>query len=113
MKRSIKIGVAIVTAAVVGVAAVHFSGRSAQKITERAKQPLAVDPDAPSAKLIPGDDLPPPGTRSLFDHVVAQNDVLPYPFEKLIALLGKQDPANQPPLVVMIPQGRSLLKASA
>ena len=112
MKRSTKIGVAIATVAIVTAGIVHFSGHS-QKITERAKQALAADADAPSAKLIHGDDLPPPGTRSLFDHLIAQNDVLPYPFEKLIALLGKQDPANQPPLVVMIPYGRSLLKASA
>ena len=66
-----------------------------------------------SDKIIPDTDLPPPGTRSLFDHIVAQNDVLPYPFEKLIALLTAQNPAGQAPLTLLIPHGRSLLKGQA
>lgn len=82
-------------------------------ITVLSKQGVAVEPNALSAKLIPADDLPPGGTRSLFDHLIAQNDGLPYPFEKLIALLQKLDPQNRPPPVLMIPQGRSLLKALA
>lgn len=82
-------------------------------ITDLAKQHPATDANALSAKLIPGDDLPPAGTRSLFDHLIAQNEVLPYPFEKLVALIQKQDPENKPPLVLMIPKGRSLLKAQA
>lgn len=113
MKRWIQLSGAVVVAAAVAAVAIHFSGRSSQKITERAKAPVAIDPDALSAKLIPTDDLPPEGTRSLFDHLVAQHESLPWPFEKLIAAVQKRDPANQPPLVVMIPQGRSLLKASA
>ncbi|HKY89749.1 MAG TPA: hypothetical protein VJM11_01865, partial [Nevskiaceae bacterium] len=52
-------------------------------------------------------------TRSLFDHLLAQNDGLPYPFEKLVAIIQRGDPENRPPLAVMIPDGRSLLKASA
>lgn len=63
--------------------------------------------------LIPESDLPPEGTRSLFDHLIFQNDVLPYPFEKLIALLQKQNPEGQPPLALLIPKGRSLLKGQA
>lgn len=66
-----------------------------------------------SAKAIPQDDLPPAGTRSLFDHVLAQNDGLPFPFEKLVGVAQRQAPENAKPLAVMIPLGRSLLKASA
>lgn len=66
-----------------------------------------------SAKLISQDDLPPAGTRSLFDHLLAQNDGLPWPFEKLVALVQRQAPEGAQPLAVMIPLGRSLLKASA
>ena len=66
-----------------------------------------------TAKTISTEDLPPEGTRSLFDHLIAQNDVLPYPFEKLVALLAKQNPDGQAPLALLIPQGRSLLKAQA
>lgn len=66
-----------------------------------------------SAKLIPQDDLPPSGTRSLFDHLLAQNDGLPYPFEKLVTLVQRQAPEDAQPLAVMIPLGRSLLKGSA
>lgn len=82
-------------------------------ITAVAKQGIGNDPHALSSRLIPSDDLPPAGTRSLFDHLIAQNEVLPYPFEKLVALIQKQDPGNQSPLMLMIPQGRSLLKAQA
>ena len=66
-----------------------------------------------SEKLIPETDLPPPGTRSLFDHLIVQNDGLPYPFEKLIALLQKQHPEGQAPVSLLIPHGRSLLKGQA
>ncbi|MCC2656001.1 MAG: hypothetical protein K0Q76_1109 [Panacagrimonas sp.] len=66
-----------------------------------------------SARAIPEDDLPPAGTRSLFDHVLAQNDGLPFPFEKLVGVVQRQAPENARPLAVMIPLGRSLLKASA
>src|SRR5581483_11522112 len=114
MKRWFQIaglaGVAILAVLVT----LQFTGRSSHKITERAKQSaVAADADALSAKLIPSEDLPPEDTRSLFDHLIAQNESLPFPFEKLIAALQKLDPAAQPPLVVMIPHGRSLLKASA
>ena len=66
-----------------------------------------------SAKVIPQDDLPPANTRSLFDHVLAQNDGLPFPFEKLVGVVQRQAPEGAKPLAVMIPLGRSLLKASA
>ncbi|MBK8326529.1 MAG: hypothetical protein IPL02_05645 [Moraxellaceae bacterium] len=57
--------------------------------------------------------MPPAGTRSLFDHIIAQNDGLPYPFSKLIALLKAQNPDNTEPLTLLIPNGRSLLKGQA
>ena len=66
-----------------------------------------------SAQVIVQDDLPPAGTRSLFDHLLAQNDGLPYPFEALVSLVQQQAPEGAVPLAVMIPLGRSLLKASA
>jgi hypothetical protein len=81
-------------------------------ITDRTKtSSVALGPV--SSKVILQDDLPPAGTRSLFDHVLAQNDGLPYPFEKLVAIIQRGDPDNRAPLAVMIPDGRSLLKASA
>lgn len=81
-------------------------------ITRLAK---AAKPSTPSLydEKIPATDLPPAGTRSLFDHLIAQNDGLPYPFAKLVKLLQDQDPAAALPVSVMIPHGRSLLKAQA
>ncbi|HVT35089.1 MAG TPA: hypothetical protein VHE37_05880 [Nevskiaceae bacterium] len=82
-------------------------------ISARAKQ---VPPPAAltlSSQFISADDLPPDGTRSLFDHLVAQNQSLPYPFPKLVEMVRRSDPQNAPPLTLLIPQGRSLLKASA
>ncbi len=66
-----------------------------------------------STQVISNEDLPPEGTRSLFDHLIAQNDGLPYPFEKLVELITAQSPDSQPPVTVFIPFGRSLLKAQA
>jgi mono/diheme cytochrome c family protein len=88
------------------------AGPGAPSIAERVSQGL-VPADALSAKVIPGEDLPPAGTRSLFDHLIAQNEQLPFPFEKLVALVQAQDPAGRAPVALLIPKGRSLLKASA
>lgn len=82
-------------------------------IAARARQSSAPDINALSYKLISDADLPPEGTRSLFDHLVAQNESVPYPFAKLVAMVQKQDPTGAPPLSVMLPKGRSLLKAMA
>lgn len=94
------------------LAACSGCGREAGiDIAQRAAQPL---PDASvSARVISSDDLPPDGTRSLFDHLIAQNDGLPYPFEKLVELIERQGPADQKVVAVMLPLGRSLLKAQA
>lgn len=94
--------------------AVHWlrPATSTASITELAR-PGQADAGALSARVIPQTDLPPAGTRSLFDHLVAQNDVLPYPFEKLVKMVRDQDPQGQALVSVLIPHGRSLLKALA
>lgn len=66
-----------------------------------------------SSLIIPSSDLPPEGTRSLFDHIIAQNNGLPFPFDKFIELLSELNPEQKPPLMLMIPNGRSLLKGQA
>lgn len=66
-----------------------------------------------SDELIPASDLPPAGTRSLFDHLLAENGGLPYPFESLVALIESYDPHAGEPRLIQIPDGRSLLKAQA
>lgn len=88
-------------------------GPQGPSITERTAQSAATVAPRLSQKLIASEDLPPAGTRSLFDHLVAQGDGLPYPFEKLVALIQKQDPEGRTPVTLMIPHGRSLLKAQA
>lgn len=64
-------------------------------------------------QVIPDTDLPPPGTRSLFDHLMAQNDGLPYPYNGFIDLLKDLSPDNKEPLSILVPDGRSLLKGQA
>ena len=85
---------------------------STASITELAKT-APLHGQTLSERLIPETDLPPAGTRSLFDHFIVQNDGLPYPFSKLIALLQKQHPEGQMPVSLLIPHGRSLLKGQA
>ncbi|TXH05565.1 MAG: hypothetical protein E6R07_01790 [Nevskiaceae bacterium] len=85
------------------------SGPSIKDVAQAAGARAA----ALTAKSIATEDLPPEGTRSLFDHLIAQNDVLPYPFDKLVDLVAKQSPDGQRPLTLLIPKGRSLLKAQA
>lgn len=86
-----------------------LGGPSVQDLAQQAGTRAA----ALTAKSISTEDLPPAGTRSLFDHLIAQNDGLPYPFEKLVALIAKQSPEGVAPLTLLIPEGRSLLKAQA
>ena len=66
-----------------------------------------------SRAAIPDTDLPPADTRSLFDHLIAQNDGLPYPVGKLVDLLKSKHPAGEPPITLLVPHGRSLLKGQA
>jgi mono/diheme cytochrome c family protein len=129
MKR---LGLIVVLAVALGAAV--WSGSVARRqgpaIAQLANQPGANDaqatsnpvPGRMSSRVLGHDDLPPAiagdhgttqGTRSLFDHLVAEADGLPYPFEKLVALITKQNAAGQAPLQVLIPDGRSLLKGQA
>lgn len=72
--------------------------------------PPLYDPDSLSARVIPDSDLPPPGTRSLFDQLVAQNGALPYPFESIVEWIAQMDASGRRPSTVLIPHGRSLQK---
>ncbi|MCQ8895450.1 hypothetical protein NQT62_03225 [Limnobacter humi] len=88
--------------------------RSQASVTALAKVVDKADPHlALSATVLADGDLPPEGTRSLFDHVAAQNGGVPYPFPKLIEALQKMNPEGAPPVAVMLPHGRSLLKGQA
>lgn len=86
---------------------------AAPSIRERAATASTPAAGMLSTRVISGEDLPPEGTRSLFDHLIAQNDGLPYPFEKLVELIERQSPEGQKPVTVFLPLGRSLLKAQA
>ena len=72
--------------------------------------PPLYDPDSLSAQVIPNTDLPPPGTRSLFDQLVAQNGALPYPFDSIVDWIASLDAQGARPTTVLIPHGRSLQK---
>jgi hypothetical protein len=64
-------------------------------------------------QLVPDTDLPPEGTRSLFDHLMTQNEGLPYPFSEFITFFKTANPDSIAPLTLLIPNGRSLLKGQA
>src|SRR5207245_2080625 len=49
----------------------------------------------------------------LFDHILKDNGGLPYPFDKLLDLVARYDAEGRKPASVLIPDGRSLLKAQA
>lgn len=76
-------------------------------------QSISSDEHSLYDRVIPNTDLPPEGTRSLFDHLIAQNDGLPYPYSEVIEMLTKLDPEGSAPLSLLIPDGRSLLKGQA
>jgi hypothetical protein len=89
------------------------SNQTAPPISELAKTTSNNDHYL-SSKVIPETDLPPEGTRSLFDHLIVQNGgIVPYPYSKLIAMLKEQNPAGTEPISLLIPNGRSLLKGQA
>lgn len=58
-------------------------------------------------------DLPPAGTRSMLDYWVAEQGNIPFPFARFIEALAGEDAGQRAPLAVLIPDGRSLLKAEA
>ena len=114
MSKARWITLSLLAAAAAGAWMLRPSGESAGGPSIKARaQEAGARAAALTAQSISREDLPPPGTRSLFDHLIAQNDVLPYPFEKLVALIAKQSPEGQAPLTLLIPKGRSLLKAQA
>ncbi len=83
------------------------------EVAELAQKKPITDPTALSSRVLSEADLPPEGTRSVFDHIAAQAGGVPYPFEKLVASLQKLDANGAKPLALLIPDGRSLLKAQA
>lgn len=103
----------VAVALLAGLLASCDGGDTGAGIKQLAKQPNAAATDVRSTRLIPADDLPPEGTRSLFDHLIAANGQIPYPFPKLVELIRKNDPDGAAPLTLLIPHGRSLLKGLA
>jgi hypothetical protein len=100
-------------AALLAVVLLAGCGES-RSVSERATEPdSAFDPASLSYKAIPPTDLPPEGTRSLFDHIIKENGSLPYPLENLTALIASYDAEGRAPITVLIPDGRSLLKGQA
>lgn len=85
---------------------------STLKVSELAEQQAQAS-DTLHAHTISEDDLPPEGTRSLFDHLIKEHGSLPYPFESLMDLVASQDKNATQPVTVLIPNGRSLLKGQA
>lgn len=87
---------------------------SISELTENLLEENSSENDARlSSQVIAETDLPPEGTRSLFDHIIAQNDGLPFPFNNMIQLITELHPEQKAPLTLMIPDGRSLLKGQA
>lgn len=111
MMRSWRIAGVIAGLAALAACGPQPASEAGTSVTARAAQPGGAY--ALLQVGIHADDLPPPGTRSLFDHWVAQVDGLPYPFEDLVAMLAQPHPQGTPPLQLMIPFGRSLLKGQA
>lgn len=112
----------LATALAAGVYGWSQARSSGPAIAELAKHVPVTDPAATSSRVLSRADLPPVvvgddgvarDTRSLFDHLAVQADGVPWPFEKLVALLGQQDPSGAAPLSLLIPDGRSLLKGQA
>ncbi len=58
-------------------------------------------------------DLPPPGTRSLFDHHIARLGALPYPYAALIESFQQFDRWDAGTVALLVPDGRSLRRAEA
>lgn len=96
-----------------GPASQHEERAEALSISDRVRQAAEPTEALLSSRVISSEDLPPAGTRSLFDHLVAQNNGLPYPFEALVEMIQRSGPAESRPVALMIPAGRSLLKAQA
>ena len=61
----------------------------------------------------PDTDLPPAGTRSLFDYILKENGGLPFPFEKLLETISSYSKDGEAPLALLLPDARSLSKGEA
>lgn len=77
---------------------------------ERTSVALHAAGQALSHRLIAQHDAPPAGTRSLFDHHLAQAGGLPYPFAALLESFNRNDRWDDGYVSLLIPQGRSLSK---
>ncbi|PTQ91321.1 hypothetical protein [Agitococcus lubricus] len=110
--KKIILGIACLLGLAIITALTLLNTPSTPPISDLAKQ-TPVKQLSLSSQLIPDTDLPPDGTRSLFDHLMAQNNGLPYPFSQLIQLLKQQHPEGLEPISLLIPHGRSLLKGQA
>ena len=82
-------------------------------IEELAAEVAQEGGDSLHAEVVSRQDLPPEGTRSLFDHVIRENGALPFPFERVIEMLAAYDAQGRSPRTLLIPDGRSLLKGQA
>ncbi len=70
-------------------------------------------PGGPTGRAPTGTDLPPEGSRSLFDFHVAQLGALPYPFSALVDSFRDLDRWQDGSVRLLIPDGRSLRKGVA
>jgi len=112
---------AIIVLLVLGAAiALQFTGGGSDEVSSLKVSELASAKEAQSEaaqslydQFVSDEDLPPEGTRSLFDHLIKEHGSLPYPFDDLLALIASQDKSNKAPVTTMIPNGRSLLKGQA
>lgn len=106
-------GQALAALAVALVAACGAEPQAESLESVAAKQPPIYDPASLSGQAIPNSDLPPEGTRSLFDHLVAQHGQLPYPFEDVVDWIASLDKDGRAPTTVLVPHGRSLQKGKS
>jgi len=109
-----KIFTFIVSAGLIGITCVYiFINHTSSPSISELTQTIQHKESSLFNQLIPDTDLPPEGTRSLFDHLMTQNEGIPFPFNEFATLLTNVSPDNQPPLSLLIPNGRSLLKGQA
>ena len=109
--RRINTLAAVLTAALLTACGPKPQAESIESVA--AKLPPIYDPASLSGQAIPNSDLPPEGTRSLFDHLVAQNGALPYPFEDVVDWIASLDKDGKRPTTVLVPHGRSLQKGKS
>ncbi len=96
-----------------GLPQVVPAGAGAPHATLLFTSPARADTAQVAVARHDGEDLPPPGTRSLFDHHVARLGALPYPFAALIDSFRPFDRWNSGSVSLLVPDGRSLRRAEA